>query len=351
MSRGLALKSSQFRLEREASWRALEEILARADRGSVARLTPDEVAQLPILYRAAVSSLSVARAISLDRNLLDYLEGLVGRAYVVVYANRRRPLDVLATFFASRFPRLVRRFAAELAVATLLLATGVTAGFVLTGADPSRYANFVPDELAQGRTYASSTEELRAVLYRDSGRSDALEAFASMLFVHNARVGILCASLGFVAGLPVAFLTINNGLMFGAMAALYSSRGLGVDFLLWVAPHGVTEFLALCLCAAAGLALARALLFPGQEERIAHMARVGREAAMMVGGTLAMFFCAGLIEGIFRQLVHAPGLRAAVALVTALFWLVYFVFAGRTGAEPGEVRPVARRTAAREASP
>lgn len=329
MTAGLALRSSQFRHEREDSWRALEDILVRADRGSIAGLTPDEIAQLPFLYRAAVSSLSVARTISLDRNMLLYLEGLVARAYVVVYANRRRPRAVLADFFARRFPRLVRSFAAELLVAMLFLGGGIAAGFVLTAADPGRYAMFVSEDRAQGRTITTSTEELKRMLYAENGAELRLEQFAAQLFANNARVGILAAGLGVAAGLPVAFLLLREGLVLGAMLALYSARGLGLDFALWLAPHGVTELLAIALCGAAGLALARALLFPGDVERMRRLSSVGREVTLLVGGAVAMLFEAGLVEGIFRQLVVSREVRAGVALVTLAFWIVYLGGAGR----------------------
>ena len=64
------LKSSQFRKEREASWRELDALVARMEQKSTVALEPSELMRLPTLYRAALSSLSVARAISLDRSLL-----------------------------------------------------------------------------------------------------------------------------------------------------------------------------------------------------------------------------------------------------------------------------------------
>lgn len=71
---GVTLKSAAFRAEREGSWRELERLLEEVQRGGIHALGPRELSRLPLLYRAAVSSLSVARAISLDRNLLEYLE-------------------------------------------------------------------------------------------------------------------------------------------------------------------------------------------------------------------------------------------------------------------------------------
>ena len=76
----LDLKSHRFRLEREADWRRLESLLRRVEQGSARSLSYDEMVALPGLYRSTLSSLSVARAISLDRSVVDYLEGLSARA-------------------------------------------------------------------------------------------------------------------------------------------------------------------------------------------------------------------------------------------------------------------------------
>src|ERR1700761_7678793 len=92
----LQLKSHRFRAEREADWRRLETLLGRVEKGGARRLSRDELLEMPVLYRQALSSLSVARAISLDQGLIHYLESLCTRAYFFVYGTRSRPLERLA---------------------------------------------------------------------------------------------------------------------------------------------------------------------------------------------------------------------------------------------------------------
>jgi uncharacterized membrane protein SpoIIM required for sporulation len=117
--------------------------------------------------------------------------------------------------------------------------------------------------------------------------------------------------------------------MLGAFATLYGSRGLGVQFWGWLLPHGVTEILALLLCAASGLAIAESLIFPGRHTRLRNLALRGREAGVVVVGAVVMFLIAGCIEGVFRQLVHSTPIRYAVALSSAAAWTLYFTLAGR----------------------
>jgi uncharacterized membrane protein SpoIIM required for sporulation len=323
------LKSTAFRLEREASWRELEGLVIRLEKGGVRALTPLELARLPALYRAALSSLSVARAISLDRNVLEYLESLSGRAYLAVYATRRRLREALGDFFVRRFPRAVRAHAWHVALAAGLMLLGTVTGWALTARDAERFYAFVDPAMAGGRGPASSTSSLREVLYSGKDMAHLLKTFAMFLFQHNARIGLMAFAVGFAGAVPAALLLFSNGLMLGAFAALYAGRGLGVEFFAWVLPHGVTELTAVVLCGAAGIALGQALLFPGREERLAGLARRGREAGVVALGAVALFFAAALIEGIFRQLVHSVPVRYAVAAGTAGVLFAYLATSGR----------------------
>jgi len=327
------LKSAQFRKERESSWSELERLVALAEHQGLRNLSHEDLQRLPTLYRGAVSSLSVARAISLDQNALDYLTNLTSRAYVAVYATKRPPARAVAEFASRVLPRATRKFAVYLAVACLLLALGVLCGYLMTLADVERYYSFVPGALAEGRDPTASTEQLREVLYRREEGEEVLHGFATFLFTHNAKIGILCFALGFAAGVPVVFLLFQNGLILGAMAALYSTRGLEAEFWAWVLPHGVTELLAVCVCGAAGLVLGMAVVFPGEFGRMQNLGRRGREAALLVLGAVVLFFFAALIEGFFRQLVQSVPIRWAVAASSALLWALYFGLAGRRGTE------------------
>ena len=65
----LVLKSSEFRKGREAGWRDLETLVAQVERRGTGALSLEQLQRLPVLYRAALSSLSVSRTIALDRNV------------------------------------------------------------------------------------------------------------------------------------------------------------------------------------------------------------------------------------------------------------------------------------------
>lgn len=323
------VRSVQFRREREGTWQQLEGLLARVHDKGVGRLTAEELTALPHLYRATLSSLSVARAISLDRALTDYLESLVSRAYIVVYGSRERARTRIFEFLRWRFPAAVRAGRWHLLFSLLFSLAGFVIAFAMVDADHDSYYLFVDESMAQGRDPAAPTSELREGLYDEQDFNHGLTTFATQLFNNNSRVGIMAFALGILGGVPTIFLLIYNGLVLGGMSALYASRGLSLDWWGWILPHGVTELLAVILCGAAGLLLGHALVFPGVETRADALRRRGRIAAEIVLGCVLMLFIAGLIEGIFRQTVTSIAVRYGVAGGTAVFWLLYFGWVGR----------------------
>lgn len=323
------LRSYEFRKEREATWAALESLVERVEKKGITSLSAAELSRIPVLYRGALSSLSVARSISLDRNVVAYLESLCGRAYLIVYASKRRFRDSLVDFLARDFPRAVRAMKWSALVAALCLALGIITAFALVQEDSDYFYTFVDEAYAQGRGPTTSTAELRRILYDSQHEKESLTQFAAQLFSGNAGIGIKAFALGVGFGIPVFYLMFVNGLVLGAFAALYHGRGLSPDLWGWLLPHGITELLAVVLCGAAGLVLAHAFVFPGRHSRRDNLALRGKVAGRVVLGAVVMFFIAGLIEGIFRQSVTDIVVRYAVACVSALFWILYLTLAGR----------------------
>lgn len=324
------LKSYKFRSERDTIWRELEDLVKFAEKKGLHSLTAKQLFRLPNLYRATLSSLSVARNISLDAGLLAYLEGLSARAYFLVYGAYGRPGATIAEFLRRGLPEAVRRHARLLFLATALFFLGVSVGYVMTSRDPEAFYSFVSADYADGRLPTSSAEDLRQTLFSDDeSETESLSVFATYLFTHNAQVGIFAFALGLAFGLPTALLMIYNGAVIGAFWALFAARGLGLEFLGWVSIHGTTEILAVLLCGAAGFVLARGQILPDRSGRLKALAREGRQAARIVIAAVMMFLVAGLLEGFGRQLIQGTGTRLAIAVAMLGLWTVYFGWAGR----------------------
>lgn len=319
------LRSYRFREEREGEWKRLEEILRRAESGGPHRLTPAEMVELPRLYRAAVSSLSVARAISLDRSLVAYLDALCARAYFFVYGNRSTLGDRLSSYFLHDWPGAVRRSWREVSFAAFCLFGGWIVAFILFFQDPETFYLFHGGGFDM-RTPSAPTEYLRSTLYNSGGTDieTMLGAFASQLFSHNAGIAILAFALGFGFGIPTSVLLVYNGLHIGAFYALFWSRGLGLEVTGWLFIHGVTELTAIILAGAAGLVIGRAVAFPGPYTRLRAAQLSGERAGRLILGAITMLFIAALLEGFGRESINSDAVRFVIAGGTLLLWALYF---------------------------
>lgn len=322
------LRSLRFRREREASWKALEEQITIVEASGAKALSPEDAMALAQNYRAAVSALSVARAISLDLNTRLYLEALCARAFLVVHGVREPLPALMARFFTQGFPAAVRASWRHVLVATLALFAGATVAYILTTNDMDWFSAFVSSWLAQGRTPAASTETLREALAA-SGEIEDLLSFSTRLFIHNAGVAIFAFALGFALGVPTLLLLFYNGLMLGAFYALYDDRGLGYELAAWLSIHGTTELTAIILAGAAGLTLGDAVAFPKRRSRMEELKAAGRRGAQLIMGAVFMLFIAGFLEGVGRQTIESPEGRLAVGLSALGVWLIYFIGVGR----------------------
>jgi uncharacterized membrane protein SpoIIM required for sporulation len=321
----LSLKSRRFRTEREADWRRLETLLDRIERGSARRLSTAELLEIPVLYRQALSSLSVARSIALDQGLTDYLEGLCTRAYFFVYGARTGLWARIGQFFAHDWPAAVRGLWRETVVSAAITAVAAVAAYALSASDADWFYAFVPGSLASGRDPTATAAFLRSTLYdAPKDGQGGLSLLASFLFTHNAQIAIFAFALGFALCLPTAGLMAANGLMLGAFLWLFFSHGLGVEATGWLMIHGVTELFAVALAGAAGFAIGWSVAFPGQRSRVDAAAAAGRRAATVMMGVVVMLFVAGLLEGFGRQLITADAARYAIALASAAMWGGYF---------------------------
>jgi uncharacterized membrane protein SpoIIM required for sporulation len=318
----LRLKSVRFRAEREADWLKLEALVNKAEAGTAKSLTDDELLAMPVLYRASLSSLSVARATSLDGALIDYLESLCTRAYFFVYGTRSSALQRIGAFFSHDWPAAAKAAWRETVVCALLTGLGAVTAYMLVTRDSEWFSTFVPQGLVEGRGPDASTAALRATLF-DPHHGQLLSVLATFLFTHNAEVALMAFALGFAFCVPSACLMVINGCMLGAFIAVFVQHGLGVEVVGWLMIHGVTELFATVLAGAAGFRIGWSLAFPGERTRVEAVGAAGRQAAILMGGVLCMLFCAGLLEGIGRQIIQSTPIRYAIAVTTGIVWLTY----------------------------
>lgn len=323
------LRSDRFRLEREADWKRLDQIITRMEAGRLRKLPDADVLELPALYRMAASSLAIARETSLDAATLAYLETLVQRAWFQVYGPRTSLLGWFRRFLGGAWSASVRAIWLDLCIALAAMIAGTVAGWLLVASDTEWYHALVPAGMGDGRVPGATREALIQSLSGEKS-GDGLSVFAAYLFSNNAQVSILAFALGFAFGVPSILLLIHNMALLGAMLWLYHNAGLTVEFVAWLSVHGTTELFAILLAGGAGIHVGRSMAFPGNRTILSAAAESGRRAAQVMTGVVLMLIVAALLEGFARQLVHDSSGRYTIGGFMLFAWLAYFFVFGRS---------------------
>lgn len=326
---------NRFISTRTPSWRALEQLVLDMERRPRA-LALDDVRRFAKLYRAASSDLLLARTERVDATIEDYLNGLVARAYAIVYATQPRARRRIWVFLVDTFPALFRVEWKVIALSAVLLFAGAGVGAVGIALDPGSRAVLIPEQ-----HQAFSPEER---VSRDEGEvASAGEAsvFSAFLFTHNIKVTFLVFALGITFGVGTALVLFYNGLPLGALAMQYHMAGEGLFFWAWILPHGIPELTQIFIAGGAGLMIGRGMLLPGRRRRGRAVQEEARKAVLLVVGGMPILVLAGIIEGTISQ-IHAPTLpywvKLVVAGVVGVGVYAYLLRSGR-GASPATLLP------------
>ncbi|MHC4885014.1 MAG: stage II sporulation protein M [Planctomycetota bacterium] len=326
---------TQFLHHRQPRWQRLSELLDRVDKQGIENLSNEEANELFSLYRLVSSDLNLMQTRTGNPALLDFLEGLVGRAYAVLSVpHRLRPLRGWWRIVRNRFPAIIRAESSLVLLAAVVMAAGALFGFCATLVDVRSAQVFLaPFPGHAMEAPRARVERLEAMEREGETRVDNVgdhASFTTMLFTHNIRVTVLAFALGLTFGLGTVILLFYNGTILGSLAALYLEDGVITFFLAWVGPHGAIELPCIVFGAAAGLILARAQYRRDEGSLRQQLRTLRPRLVTLLIGTATLLVLAGVIEGGFSQ-VNEPtlsyGLKIAVAVVFFaglmgyLFWM------------------------------
>jgi uncharacterized membrane protein SpoIIM required for sporulation len=299
-------RENRAELRRERIWMRLEGLLDRVERGGPAGLTDGELRELGRLYRATSSNLAQARSFGASTRRIDYLNRLVTRGHGALYGRAQRGSAWRTVLWSPLvFPEVIRRtWPFHLAAILLFLAGGVY-GYVGAIGDPEWSLEFMPPEEAR-TAFATRDQLLASLLYGRPGlpremREGEKAIFASFLWQHNTRVGLLAFFGGFLAGVPTVLLELFNGLHLGVYSAAFHRHDLQWEWWAWLLPHGVTEILAIILLSGGGLLIGYRVIVPGNLSRIEALKEVRGQALHILLYAFPMFLIAAAIESWLRQ--------------------------------------------------
>ncbi len=315
---------SSFVARNKPAWEELEGLINRARR-SMRKMTPEQLSRLDVLYRRTTIHLAQVSTRTSDRRLTNYLNDLTAAAHGLIYLPPRQSLFAgIGQFVFAGFARSLARHWRVHAISAALLIGGALLAYFAAMSDPLAAYALWPRE--DPRQPGSTREQLLEVLR--GGREQAGGTkflFASFLFSHNLKVGLLALALGVLAAIPTALLMIYNGMILGVFVAIHQRAGIDAELWAWILPHGVTELGAIVLCGGVGLMLGRAVVAPGLLTRTEALRQAGQQAGITAFGVAGMLFAAAIIESFLRQSHLSTSARLIFAAGSAVFWMLFIV--------------------------
>ncbi|MFZ4557872.1 MAG: stage II sporulation protein M, partial [Pseudanabaena sp.] len=264
---------------RETQWQKLESLLKHLETKGLKSLKADEIALLASLYRSVSADLARAKTNQLGEAVIQHLQALTSRSYSQIYqGSRKQEWRAAIAFYVWGFPEVVRESSAYIAIATGMFIIGALIAWWFAWRDPSFMSLVVPERLIS--------------LVRDRGElwmgsilgSEPLAS--SGIAINNMTVCFRTVAGGITGGLLTAYVLFFNGVLLGAIGALVQQNSLALPFWAFVFPHGALELPAIFLAGAAGLLIARALLFPNQYRRVDAFKIYGNQAARLMFGVV-----------------------------------------------------------------
>jgi uncharacterized membrane protein SpoIIM required for sporulation len=267
------------------------------------RLDLDQARRLHYLYERTAAALAQISTFSAARELQQYVESLVARAYAAINSvdRPRRRFRPLHWFFRT-FPRTFRRHGRAFALSAAVLLAGFLFGAGAVGFDPSNKEVLLPFEHLQ-MTPAQRVQ-------REESHRDRLGAgktpFASMLMANNIRVSVLTLALGMTWGIGTIVLLFYNGVILGGVAVDFIVGGQTPFLLGWLLPHGSIEIPAILIAGQAGLVLASAMIGRGERAPFWRRFRDSLPSVVtLIFGVAILLVWAGIVEAFFSQ-YHQP---------------------------------------------
>lgn len=326
--------------KRKDHWERLEQLIRLAGSG-IGKLNHEQLQELGLLYRQTASDLSVLLQDVSNPQLAAYLNQLLARGHNLIYMGQRPQAGNLVSFYGSTYPRVFRETLPLTMLVVAIFLVAALVGWAVTLHDPGFAHRLLGPQMMQDidrrQMWTQSVVAIKPVA-------------ASAITTNNLTVAFTVFALG-VTAVGTIWMIFLNGLLLGVVGAATWRAGMALALWSFVAPHGVLELPAIFLAGAAGLEIARGLLFPGMLPRRESLARAGGRASRLVLGTLPLLLIAGTIEGFFSPTDAPVAMKFTLGAVLFAALLAYLFGAGRGRLGAGRGRLGTGQTPEAKANP
>jgi len=310
-----------FLTERRPAWQQLESLLTQT-KTDIRNLSPQELADLGRLYRAATSDLALAQRDFPNQRVTHYLNGLVGRAHAQIYQEEPMRRQALIDFYRRDFPLLYRAFLPYTSLCFGVFLIGAMIAFFVTWRNPDAIYVFA------GAGIEPLVEQVEAGKMWTEIAPTERSAASSFILTNNINVMFLTFAGGITAGLLTFWVILNNGLNIGGIFGLLQAHGMSGNLAEFVVAHGFIELSVIFLAGGCGLYMGDALIRPGLLTRRTALIQRSRQSVQLILGCVPLLILAGVIEGFISPSGLPWPVKLVVGLLTGILLHYYWLSVG-----------------------
>jgi uncharacterized membrane protein SpoIIM required for sporulation len=277
---------------------------------------PDELANR---FTELVNDLGYSKTFYPQSKVTQYLNKLASGIYLGIYKNKKEESSRIVRFWKTELPVVVRKYHRELLYSFLIFIFFA----IISAFSASNDQTFVRGVLGNG--YVEMTEQniSKGDPFGVYKGQDSLTMFLEIA-VNNIKISFLMFISGILAGVGTIWLLFNNGVLLGAFQYYFFSKGLGWQSVLVIWIHGTLEIASIIVSGAAGLVLAKSLLFPGTYKRLFSLRRGAKDGIKLMIGLVPIFIIAAFLEGFVTRYSHMPIWLSLFILIASLFFIIWY---------------------------
>lgn len=309
------MQLKQFIQQHRIDWQELEQSIRNLQRKK--HITSTTIDAFDHLYQKAAQNLSYCQTYYPNEEVTGYLNDIVSKAHNVLYQKQQSSWKQLRYFFSTKFVGLLLEQWKPIVIAMLLFFFGGLASFLSVLDNPLHINGILPNDMAQSIAEPSELEE-------NAGSMNA-SLMSAEIMTNNIRVAMLAFAGGITFGLLTIYLLVYNGVIIGALAALFWNSGNSYIFWAYIVPHGIIELLAIFIAGGAGLLMGYKLCVPGNLPRLYQLKLQTIRSVQLLLGTIPIFILAGIIEGFITPANLSLELKYVVALLTLIGFISYML--------------------------
>lgn len=301
-----------FIQKNQSRWIRLEELIHKFRRKS---LSKQELNELGFLYREVAGHLAYAQTYFPEHDITRRLNELTLKAHNRIYGTgKKRRTPRLIRFFTREFPSLFYERTPFFLIAGSIFSIGALIAFLLTLSNVQYVSLFLPPGMAENIDPHADPSS--------AGWNPSI--VSGQIMVNNIQVALLCFACGALLGVGTVWMLLYNGMLIGALAAIFHRVGESYAFWAFIWPHGVIELTAIFIAGGAGLSLAYSFFVPGELTRAESFKREGKVTVQLMMGVIPMFVVAALIEGYLTPAPWPHWIKYLIALSTLILLFFYF---------------------------